>query len=855
MARRQASLFAKDLDLLEPFWKEPVERFHLPNGLTVILKPDRSAALASVQVWVRTGSQHEGEHLGAGLSHYLEHMMFKGTAKRSGREISATIQGHGGDINAYTSFDRTVYYADLPARHLEVALDVLADAIFASTLPADEVTRERDVILREIDMTRDDPENRFWEALFASGFREHPYRHPIIGHREAFSAVTREDLLRYYRSRYVPNNTVLVIVGDIDAATLREQIGRHFGTVPRRPLAPVYIPDEPAPLARREQHVYEDVELTRGALSWHIPGLGHPDAPALDLLGTVLGGGDSSVLWQAVREKSRLVHSIDAQAWNPGNGGLFCISFTCEPEKRAAAVAAIEKVLRSHERRGFKPAQLGKARRQLIVSEINTRRTMSGQASRLGAAEVVVGDLEYGRTYFERLAALRPADLARIVRTYLQPARAMALSQNPKRVAAAAAVESRAARTLPDFEQIRLENGARLVLQPDSRLPNLHLRLLCLGGPKDEDPSRRGASALLATMLTKDTRKRSAAEVAHCIEEVGGVFRGFAGNNSLGLAAEVLPPDAGRALELIGDAILRPAFRRTTFEKERAAQLAELRQDADDVVTFARKRIRQLYFDGHPLAIDAHGDEAGVRALVPDELSDLHRRLWSAPNVVFAVAGDFQPRSLVPKLKAFLSRLPKGAGQKGAGRSWNPPAGRNLVERRQREQAVIFQAHPAPRLMDRDFYVGEVADELFSGMASRLFERVREEKGLAYFVRSCRVTGLDASMFQFYAGTAPAHAEEVLKEIDLEIARVREGGVEDAEIERCRARLQAARQQGMQTNGARAFQAGLAVLFGLPVNDWKKYDARVEAVTREDLARFASKYLGAENRIRLTVTP
>src|SRR5471032_242091 len=195
-----------DFRLLEAFWREPVERTVLPNGLTVILKPDRSAALASVQVWVKTGSQHESAYLGAGLSHYVEHMLFKGTARRAGREISATVQAHGGYINAYTTFDRTVYYIDLPSEHTALAIDVLADAVLHSTLPADEAAKEKDVILREIAMTHDDPDNRLWESLFATAFREHPYRQPIIGYRYVLADVTHDDLLNYYRARYVPNN-------------------------------------------------------------------------------------------------------------------------------------------------------------------------------------------------------------------------------------------------------------------------------------------------------------------------------------------------------------------------------------------------------------------------------------------------------------------------------------------------------------------------------------------------------------------------------------------------------------------------------------------------------------------------
>jgi zinc protease len=399
--------FASDLRLLETFWKESPERTVLANGLTLLVQRDTSAPVVSVQVWVKTGSIHEGGLLGAGLSHYLEHLLFKGTERRAGREISTTVQAHGGNINAYTTFDRTVYYIDLPSAHVGVALDVLADAVLHSTLPADEVAREKDVILREIAMGNDDPDHRLGEALFDTAFRQHPYRYPVIGYKDVFTAVTRDDLVAYYRARYVPNNLVVVVAGDIDPAAVRVLVEEHFGSAPRAKLAPVLVLPEPAQLAPRALHRHEEVELTRAGLSWQIPGLTHADAPVLDLLAVLLGQGDSSVLWQAVREKARLVHSIDATSWNPGETGLFYISFICEPKHREAATRAVRRELDRAATQGFTLAQIRKGLRQLAVGEINTRKTMSGQASRIGAAEVVAGDVGFGKTYFERLAHVR----------------------------------------------------------------------------------------------------------------------------------------------------------------------------------------------------------------------------------------------------------------------------------------------------------------------------------------------------------------------------------------------------------------------------------------------------------------
>jgi zinc protease len=846
-----------DSNLLDTFWRRPVSRTILPNGLTLLVRPDRSAALASVQVWVKTGSIHEGSQLGAGLSHYLEHMLFKGTARRSGREISASVQASGGYINAYTTFDRTVYYIDLPSEHLEVAVDILADAVLHSTLPEDEVAREKDVILREIAMTRDDPDNRLWESLFAVAFREHPYRHPIIGHRDVFAAVDRKALADYYAERYVPNNIVVVIAGDVDAQRAAAMVERHFGATPRSRLAPVLVPTEPAQLGPRGAHRAEKVEVVRAALAWPIPGLTDPSAPALDLLALVLGEGDSSVLWQEIRDRQRLVHSVSASSWNPGSSGLFCVSFTCDAGMREKAEAAIHALLRSAAAPGaFTERQVRKAQRQSVVSEVNSYKTMSGQASRLGLAEVVVGDLEFSHTYFERLHACGPADLRRVLRQFLVPERLISVSLEPESAAPApAGKRAKAPSDRPDFEEARLPNGARIVFQRDTRLPNLQINVLAHGGPLSEERGRRGSSALLATLLTKDTRRRSAAEVARRIEEVGGSFSSYSGDNSLGLSVEVLPGDADLALGLLGEGLLEPAFRSETLKVERDAQLAGLREEKDDVVALARRMIRGRFFGRHPFALSAQGDEKGVAATEPADLSALWRRLLVGPGVVASVAGDFEPGHLIPRLKALLSKVPRGEPISLGAPYEGPGAPADLVERQPREQAVVLQAFPGATLGAPDFHTGEVADELFSGMASRLFDRVRDQKGLAYFIRSGRVTGRMAAMFYFISGTQPGKEDEVLGEIGAEIERVQSRGVSAEELLRCQVRLKAGRRKTLQTNSARSLQAGLDTLQGRPPNFWKEYDSLIDAVTLEGLAAFAQAHFQKARRIQLVVRP
>ena len=264
----------------------------LPNGLTIIVQEDRSAPVASVQAWCGTGSVDENAHLGAGLSHILEHMLFKGTKTNPANAIAQKIQDVGGYINAYTSFDRTVFWIDVPKDGTAVALEMLSDAMMNSTLPAEEYAKEQEVIRREFAMGMDDPDRMAGQLLFSTAYQRHPYRLPVIGQLDVYNQLTRDDVMKYYQARYVPNNLTFVVVGDVQADAVYQQLTDLFKDHPAKSLQPVFIPSEPPQLGRREVHQEFVTELTRFSLAWHIPEITDPDVPALDLLSTILGDGD-----------------------------------------------------------------------------------------------------------------------------------------------------------------------------------------------------------------------------------------------------------------------------------------------------------------------------------------------------------------------------------------------------------------------------------------------------------------------------------------------------------------------------------------------------------------------------------
>ena len=294
----------------------------LENGLVLIIREDHSAPVVSAQAWCNTGSICEGKWLGAGLSHVLEHMLFKGTTTRPGSRIDQEVQQAGGYMNAYTSFDRTVFHINVPDTGATVAIDILCDVMQNASLPAEELAKELDVIRREMDMNQDDPARRAGRRLFEVAYTKSPYRFTIIGYPEIFNTLKPEDILAYYRERYVPNNLFFVVTGDVKADAVIGQIREGFAKSKARPLAPMVLPREPRQTGPRDTIEEASIQLGFFHFAWHIPDVRHPDMPALDILASLLGSGRSSRLFREVRERQGLVTSADAWTYCAGRPGL-----------------------------------------------------------------------------------------------------------------------------------------------------------------------------------------------------------------------------------------------------------------------------------------------------------------------------------------------------------------------------------------------------------------------------------------------------------------------------------------------------------------------------------------------------
>ncbi|MFM8364438.1 MAG: M16 family metallopeptidase, partial [Verrucomicrobiota bacterium] len=531
------------------------EIFTYDNGLTLIVEEDRSAPVASVQAWCGTGSIHEGEWMGAGLSHILEHMLFKGTEKRPPGAIADQIQRRGGYINAYTSFDRTVYWIDTPVEGASEAVEILADVMQNATLPEDEYAKEQEVIRREFAMGFDDPNRQASELMLRTVFSESPFRHPVIGYLDVYNKLTRGNVLDYYKSRYVPNNITFVVVGDVDAAKIREELGELFKTTPRQAIEPLFIASEPPQLGRREIHEEFPTELSRLSMAWRIPGVTHPDTPALEILGEILGSGSSSRLNREIRERKEIAHQAGAGMYSLQTEGIFVMQAVTDPDKRDTAERESLAVLEDLKKNGITDAELERARRSILAAQIQGLTTMRGKASDLGSNWMLARNLNFTRHYLDEIAKVTKEDIQRVANKYLTPESINVTSLNPPGTVVAKSDASNE-RADGEIQKFTLPNGLRLLVREDSRLPLVSINAVFRGGLLAETRETNGITRLYSHALLKGTKNRTAEQIADEIEGVGGSIVSDSGNNSFNIGIDVMSPDLALGVEVLSDILV-----------------------------------------------------------------------------------------------------------------------------------------------------------------------------------------------------------------------------------------------------------------------------------------------------------
>ncbi len=826
----------------------------LDNGLTVLIHEMPASPVVCVYALVKTGSATEGEYLGSGVSHFLEHMLFKGTSKRGVGAIAAQVQAVGGEINASTGQDYTIYTIQVPPQSFDVALGILTDMLMDSTIAPEEVEKERQVVLGEMRMGDDDPDRELGKIAFENIYIQHPYRHPVIGHKDLFTALTREDIWNYYRGHYAPNNMIVSVAGNIRPSEIFPKIKKAFGGFARHRGLGRNVPAEPPQISARRYEKEYPTDLTRLAMAFGGVSLLDSDLYALDVLAMVLGQGDSSPLYRHVYNDKGLVHAISASNFTPVDRGFFEISATLEQKNVDRAIEAVWEEIRVVQRKGVAQQDLEKARRQVLSGYLFSHQKASQIAYAGAVDEAFTGDHRFSQKYVEAVKKVTAQDIRRVANRYLIASALTVVLLKPREEKSSP--EDTPQSQVGEIQKYVLDNGLTVLLREDHTLPIASVRLSLQGGTRQEPPELNGLSMMTSAVWTKGTKARGAEEIAAAVESRGMDLDTFSGKNSFGMSVECLSGDLEQALDLVGEMVKNPAFALQEIAKVKENMKASILARQDDIFQTTTLALKETLFLTHPLRLDEGGSLETVERIRREDIVDFYSRLALAPNMVLSVFGDISPGKTLETIRKEFGSLAKG--DVPLRQVLEEPPGQPRVREISMDKAqamVMFGFHGAD-LKSPDRYGLEVLTAILgSSFSGRLFSAIREELGQAYTLGGDSVPSLDAGLIYFYVLTTREKMAQVQQIVQREIHGLQTALVPETELGDIKMYLKGAFRSGLETNSALSFISGLDELYGLGYRRYQDYEAAIDRVSAQDIRNLARQYCDLNKAAVVTTQP
>jgi len=513
-----------------------------------------------------------------------------------------------------------------------------------------------------------------------------------------------------------------------------------------------------------------------------------------------------------------------------------------DPEKRVEVEAEILRMVERLRDQGPTERELNKAKKASLSHQLQAVTTMRGRASDLGSNWLLTRNLDFSRDYLEAVQRVTEKDIQRVLGTYLTDRNLSVISLNPPGSLARTSVVAPGI-TAGEIKKFELSNGLRLLVREDHRLPLVSMNAAFKAGLMAETAESNGITRLLSKVLLKGTKTRTAGQLADEIEELGGGIGSDAGNNSLSVSVRVMRPDFRTGLEILADVLKNATMPEKAVAREKEAQLAAIKAEEEEMTVVARNLLRAQLFGAHPYGLRGTGTPESVARLTPADVTAFRDQFLVARNGVLAVFGDVEAEEVRGLAEELLAGLPPG--KLAFDTLPEVPAlaaSREVESLKDKEQAVLMVGFPGIDMFHPDNTALEIIDEACSDLGSRLFLRIREEMGLAYFVGSSHMSGLARGMFSFYLGTAPEKIADVKAALLDEVAKLARDGLTAEELARSKEKSIGQQEIRNQSNGAFAFQSALNELYGLGHSYYIEQRHQIEALTLDEVRAVARKY-------------
>jgi zinc protease len=822
----------------------------MKNGLTLLVRESPGSGVVSTQVLVRTGSIYEGERIPGGLSHYLEHVVSGGTTSDlTESQIKERLQAMGGASNAYTSYEHTVYFIKTTRPHYLEALSLLLSYVTDCRFDETEYEREKGVILQEYQMGENDPSRQLWHLFMKTAYGSHPVRYPIIGEREVFLGMGKEDLTAHYRRWYSPENLVVSVVGDVDRESVLGAVLDLAGSLKRAARAPYVLPVEPAQLAeRRVEKSLPIARMTQAQMGFRTVRLTDPDLYALDVLAVILGDGRTSGLYEALRHDRELVQSISASSWTPVfTEGQFLISMDLRYESLSDAIDAVWGELLSAQETPVTPEVLQRAKNKVVADFVFSQEKVQSQATQLASDWVATSDPYFSEKYVASVQAVGSEDILRVAGKYLKKDRmTLAVVKPVQDKSGAEKMKTRSLQSAAEIERIVLPNEMTLLLKRSTAAPIVALSFVVQGGLRFEPADQPGLSSFMASLLTKGTKNRSKMELAKALEDVGGSIHSGSGNNTVIISLLVLKEHLDVALDVLSDVVRHPTFPEMEIEKQRKETLLAIERLDEGWTTEITRLFKKHYYRKHPYRNDVIGTVDAVKGFSREDIVRFYGSVMMPNNAVLAVFGDVDPHDVTTRVQAAFEGFEPGILKLPT----IEVETRNIVRDEEFEvfnektSAAILVGYNGLALGDRDRPAVDVLDAIVSGIgypSGWLHDALRGgDKSLVYVVHAYPAFGVDGAYFGVMAQTTEDHYDEVRDTILDKMALIQKSAVDAKTLQRAKSMCVSSHEMAMEGIAAQASSAAVNEALGLGFDYDRVYPERIGDVTAEEVLQVAT---------------
>lgn len=795
------------------------KKYQLKNGLKVLLIESHKSPVVSVQMWVRNGSADErkGEE---GISHFIEHLVFKGSRSYGVGEIAQIVESNGGELNAYTSFDQTVFYVTISNQFKDVALKVISEMMGYPNFDPIEINNEREVVIEEIKRGNDSPQRKASQLFFETVYPTHPYGIPVIGYDTNIKSVSVKKIKDYYQSKYSPNNMFLVVSGDFKSSEMKKKVTEIFSEIKKHKIRKSKRPKVTE--IKKPQIAVEKTSFQQGLvyIGWPGPNVKHKDVPGLDLLSMILGQGDSSRLVNKLRIKEPLVNGVGAFAFTPQDNGVFAISLSLQQESLEKALAEITKELIEIQENPPTQEEMQKALTIISSEQAYSVETVEGIAQKAGSLEFFMNDPEYYKKYLKEIYKLKPENILKLAQKYLDPQKIIVtaavnedeekiktivenfvknykeeLNKNklalkkikknlkPKKFKVKKIIlASKGQKTEPQTKKVNFKNGLTVFMRPQFDTPTVSLKAAYLGGLRIEGNRPEGLSEMFSRSFVGGTKNISEEQLNHEMDMMASSLSAFAGRNSVGLGLEYLKTFEQPSLHLFQDALLNPAWSLEVIEREKTVLANQIKSRDDKPSQQCFQQFTQQIFAGHPYHRDMMGTQDSIAKISQSDIANFYNEMKFAKNLMISVVGDFDTKKMTSFFEKLDSQLPAGKRQNQTFELKNLSENKKIFKALNKEQAHVALGYRGPSLTDEDRFTLQIIESILAGQGGRLFIELRDKKSLAYTVSPIRMHGIEGGYFGAYIGCSPEKVDTAISMMQEELKKLMDNKISKEEL-------------------------------------------------------------------------